>query len=391
MLGWLRFFNVIVLLSWPTVAGAEDVFPRSTPADLGLRADRLARIDRVVEEGLRRENMPGCVVLVGYRGQIVFEQAYGHRQVEPHEVAMTTDTVFDLASITKPVATASSIFLLVQDGQLQLEDRVSQYLPEFVSHGKAAITVSQLLTHQSGLIPDNRLEDYEQGRQLAFERINELTLRAEPGEKFMYSDVGFIVLGQLIEQLSGLNQDEFTRRRIFEPLGMSETGYLPDDSLKERAAVTQQREGRWMQGEVHDPRAHAMGGIAGHAGLFSTAQDLARYAQMIIHRGTLNGVQLLKPSLVEQMAAAVPVSSGIRSLGWDKQSGYSSNKGDLLSDAAIGHGGFTGTVLWIDPDQQLFVVFLSNRVHPDGDGSVNALAGRIVTLAASSICESTDD
>ena len=166
---------------------------------------------------------------------------------------------------------------------------------------------------------------------------------------------------------------------------MTETGYVPAEDLKARAAITQERNDAWMQGEVHDPRAYEMDGVAGHAGLFSTAQDLSRYAQMILNEGELDGVRILKPKTVAKMIAPIEVSSGIRSLGWDKQTGYSSNKGDLLSDQAIGHGGFTGTALWIDPEKQLYVIFLSNRVHPDGKGSVNSLAGRIATIAVAAL------
>lgn len=350
-----------------------------------VNQDRLARIDRVVADGIRRGNMPGCVVLIQHQGQEVFFKAYGNRQLKPTQIAMTKETVFDLASLTKPIATATSIMQLVEQGKLQLNAPASKYLPDFKGHGKEYITIQQLLTHQGGLIPDNSIKDYQFGRETAFSKINELTLRAEPGEKFIYSDVGFIVLGKIIEEMTGQRQDEYVRDHLFKPLQMHETGYLPREELRHRAATTQEREGRWMQGEVHDPRAYAMDGVAGHAGLFSTAMDLARYGQMILNQGELDGVRLFKPETVKLMADPIPVSSGIRSLGWDKQTGYSSNKGDLLSDEAIGHGGFTGTAIWIDPGQDLVVIFLSNRVHPDGKGSVNSIAGRIATIAAASL------
>lgn len=359
--------------------------PHAQPAEVNMRADRLSRIDRVVADGLRRGNMPGCVVLIGHEGHIVFENAYGHRQTEPQQVPMTLDTVFDLASLTKPIATATSVMMLIQEGKVAIDDPVSKYLPEFSSHGKDQITVKQLLSHQGGLIPDNALSDYKSGREQSYEKINELSLRAKPGEEFIYSDVGFIVLGELVETISGQRLDAFTQEHFFKPLQMHETGYLPREELKQRAAVTQQRNDAWMQGEVHDPRAYEMDGVAGHAGLFATAQDLARYAQMVLNNGQFDGVRILKPETIQLMTSAVPVSSGIRSPGWDKQTGYSSNKGDLLSDSAIGHGGFTGTGIWIDPDQELFIIFLSNRVHPDGKGSVNSLIGRVATLAAAAI------
>lgn len=367
-----------------TSQGIADL-PRSTPVEVGMRGDRINRIDRVVEEGLRRGNMPGCVILIGHHGHIVFEKAYGNRQLEPQQVPMTIDTVFDLASLTKPIATATSVMMLIEEGKVAIDDPVSKYLPEFTSHGKNEITIKQLLSHQGGLIPDNALSDYKNGREQSYAKINELSLRAKPGDEFIYSDVGFIVLGELVEAISGQRQDEFTQDHIFKPLQMHETGYLPRDELKQRAAVTQQRNDVWMQGEVHDPRAYEMDGVAGHAGLFSTAQDLARYAQMVLNKGELDGERILKPETIELMTSAIPVSNGLRSPGWDKQTGYSSNKGDLLSDAAIGHGGFTGTGIWIDPEQDLFVIFLSNRVHPDGKGSVNSLIGRVATLAAAAI------
>lgn len=355
------------------------------PAECGLSASRLAVIDDLVAEGLRYERMPGCVVLVGHRGRIVWLKSYGSRQVKPDAVPMTTDTVFDLASLTKPIATATSIMLLIEDGLVELDAPAARYIPEFGNTGKEVITIRQLLTHQSGLLPDNSIKDYENGRVDAFRRIHELNLRAEPGTRFMYSDVGFIVLGEIVERVSGTSLDAFAKDRIFKPLGMSETGFNPPADLKQRAAPTQERNGEWMRGEVHDPRSFKLNGVAGHAGLFSTAEDLARYAQMLINKGALGDAQILKPETCRLMQSSQEVSSGVRTLGWDRRTAYSSNRGDLFSASAFGHGGFTGTALWIDPEQEMFVIFLSNRVHPDGNGSVNSLAGRIGTIAAAAI------
>lgn len=375
--------RTLVLVAFCLIV-SQHSFAQSRSAET-VDSSRLTRIDRVVADGLRRGNMPGCVVRVGYQGEVIFEKAFGNRHVKPEKSPMTVDTVFDLASLTKPIATATSILKLSEEGLIDLDAPASKYLPEFNSHGKDKITIKQLLTHQGGLIPDNSLKDYLEGRETAFAKINDLTLRASPGEQFIYSDVGFIVLGELIETISGLREDEYTSKHLFQPLKMTETGYVPAEDLKARAAITQERNDAWMQGEVHDPRAYEMDGVAGHAGLFSTAQDLSRYAQMILNEGELDGVRILKPKTVAKMIAPIEVSSGIRSLGWDKQTGYSSNKGDLLSDQAIGHGGFTGTALWIDPEKQLYVIFLSNRVHPDGKGSVNSLAGRIATIAVAAL------
>lgn len=376
---------IVCALSIAIPVNAEsDQFLTTDAIFKNLNVQRLQRIDRVVEEGLRRGNMPGCVVMIGHRGS-TWAKAYGMRQLKPVEKPMSLSTVFDLASLTKPIATATSILQLSEQGLIDLDAPAANYLPKFASHGKDKITIKQLLTHQGGLIPDNSLKDYLEGRDTAFEKIDHLTLRGEAGEQFIYSDVGFIVLGEIVEKISGLRQDAYTQKNIFGPLKMRETGYLPNDQLRQRAAATQERNGSWMQGEVHDPRAYEMEGVAGHAGLFSTAQDLSRYAKMVLNGGELDGVRVLKEETVQKMIAPVKVSSGIRSLGWDKQTGYSSNKGDLLSDQAIGHGGFTGTAIWIDPAQDLYVIFLSNRVHPDGKGSVNSLIGRIATIAAASL------
>jgi serine-type D-Ala-D-Ala carboxypeptidase len=356
-----------------------------TPEAVGMNSGRLDVIDRIVEEGLSRGRMPGCVVLVGHRGHTVFHKAYGFRQLQPEKAAMLPDTVFDLASLTKPIATATSVMSLIEQGKLTLDDPVGKHIPEFANNGKEQISIRQLLTHMGGLIPDNSIRDYDDGAAEAMRRVFELTPTAMPGEKFMYSDVGFIVLAELVKRITGEDVNQYSRRTIFNPLRMTETGFVPDAPLAARAAVTQERDDHWMQGEVHDPRAYALGGVAGHAGLFSTATDLARYAQAMINGGTLDGVRVLQPETVALMRSPVQVSSGLRTPGWDMQSPYSSNRGDLLSASAFGHGGFTGTALWIDPEQQLFVVFLSNRVHPDGKGSVNSLAGRICTVAAAAV------
>lgn len=379
------------LIAWSVLAGvvvaAHPQLSQAKPEECGLNPARLAAIDDIVAEGLRYKRMPGCVVLVGYQSKIAWLKAYGSRQLKPDVVPMTTDTVFDLASLTKPIATATSVMTLIEEGRVELDALVTEYIPEFAVNGKDVITIRQLLTHQSGLLPDNSIRDYQDGPAEAFRRIHELDLRAEPGTRFMYSDVGFIVLGEVIERVSDKTLSEYSTARIFAPLGMTETGFNPASDLKKRAAPTQERNGKWMRGEVHDPRAWKLGGVAGHAGLFATAEDLARYAQMLLNGGVFGETRILKPETVQLMQSSQQVSSGIRTLGWDRRTGYSSNRGDLFSDEAFGHGGFTGTALWIDPRQKMFVIFLSNRVHPDGKGSVNSLAGRIGTVAAAAIID----
>jgi uncharacterized protein YbbC (DUF1343 family) len=359
--------------------------PQAAPAQAGMDATRLAVIDQLVDEGLQRGEMAGAVVLVARQGRTVYLRAFGQRQVQPAELPMTTDTVFDLASLTKPIATATSVMYLVAAGRIQLDDAVAKHVPEFAPNGKQDVTIRQLLTHQGGLTPDNALRDYQNGTEQAWQRIWALPLIADAGSRFIYSDVGFIVLGELIHRVSGMPLDQFTRQHVFGPLGMSETGFLPDEALRQRAAATEQRDGRWMCGEVHDPRAYLLDGVAGHAGLFSTAEDLAVYGQMLVQGGRYAGVQILSDEIVAQMTTPHPVGGGVRGLGWDMRTGYSSNRGDLLSPRAVGHGGFTGTGIWIDPQLELVVVFLSNRLHPDGKGSVNPLIGRIGTVAAAAI------
>ncbi len=380
-------WSICCALAWlaTTSLAAPPRLPLVAPAEVGFRIDRLTPLEAVVNEGLEAGRMPGCVIAFGRRGKLAWLKAYGQRQLLPEPQPMQTDTVFDMASITKPVATATSVMILLEQGKLRLRNRVADYFPEFADNGKRELTLSQLLTHHSGLVPDNPLSDYDEGPSVAWQRILSSEPYVEPGTRFVYSDVNFIVLAQLVHQASGMNLHEFSQKHLFAPLGMSDTGFLPGPSLQARAAPTEQRDGHWMQGEVHDPRAYRLGGIAGHAGLFSTAEDLAVYSQMMLQQGIYAGQRILSPATVQLMTRAYDVAGNQRGLGWDKLSVYSSNRGENFSDQAFGHGGFTGTVLWIDPKLDLFFIFLSNRVHPEGKGNVNALAGRIATIVASAI------
>ena len=372
------------------VAAAADL-PRLDPAAAGFDSVRLGAIDDLIEEALAAGKMPGCVVCIGRRDGIAMLKAYGRRAVQPADEPITVDTVFDLASLTKPVATATAIMHLVESGKLRLSDPIATHIPEFAANGKEKLTVHDLLTHQSGLIADNPIEDYADGPAKALERIWNLTPLHPVATKFIYSDVNFIVLGQLVERISGESVAAFAARKTFGPLGMTETGYQPAESLQARTAPTEQRDGHWMRGEVHDPRCWKLGGVAGHAGLFGTATDLARYATMMLHGGSLDGVRVLAPETVAVMTRGWPIpGGGFRGLGWDKRSPLSSNRGDLLTEAAFGHGGFTGTAIWIDPSLDLYVVFLSNRVHPDGKGLVNPLIARIASAAVGALVEPRD-
>ena len=356
--------------------------PHAAPETTGMSPESLDAIDDLIEHAIEESKMPGAVVTIGHRGSIVFQKSYGNRRSVPEPEPMQPDTVFDLASLTKPIATATSIMHLIEAGKIGINDKVADHLPTFASEGKQDVTIKQLLLHIGGLIPDNAMSDYADGPEVSRQNFLALKFNYDPGTKFRYSDVGFQVLGELIHAKTGKTVAQYSSENIFQPLNMTETGYLPNESLRKRAATTQQRDGQWMVGEVHDPRAYAMGGIAGHAGLFGTAEDLAVYAQMMLESGSYKGTKILSTEIVNTMTAAYDVPGAKRGLGWDKRSGYSSNRGESMTDSAFGHGGFTGTAIWIDPELELFVIFLSNRVHPDGKGSVNPLAGAIGKVAA---------
>jgi uncharacterized protein YbbC (DUF1343 family)/CubicO group peptidase (beta-lactamase class C family) len=345
------------------------------------------RIDALVKASIDRGDMSGCVVLIGRKAGIAFEKAYGNRQVEPQPESMTTDTLFDMASLTKPLATATSVMILVQRGQIRLSDKVAKFFPDFAANDKGDVTVENLLTHSSGLIPDNPIGDYDDGWMSAEKHICNLKLLTPPGSTFRYSDVNFILLGKIVEKVSGKPENEFVKEEIYDRLGMRETGYNPPDELKKRAETTEKRDDKWIKGEVHDPRAYALKGVAGHAGLFSTAEDLAIYGQMMLQKGRRRGVQILSEATFEEMIRPRDIGGQRRALGWDNHSGYSRNRGELMSDRAFGHGGFTGTSMWIDPDLNLFVIFLGDRLHPDGKGEVNDLAGRISSIACGALLD----
>jgi CubicO group peptidase (beta-lactamase class C family) len=370
--------------------------PIVAAASIGMKAEKLAEMDGLIETAISEKKMPGCVVLVGRPEGIAWLKAYGNRRVEPSSEPMTLETVFDLASLTKPLATATSIMKLVEQGRLMIDDPVSKHIPEFAVEDKQTLTIRDLLVHRSGLIPDNPINDYLDGPDKAKQRLFELKLTAPVRTRFMYSDVNFMVLGEVVSRVSGQPLNTFVTEQIFSPLGMTETTYLPSEVLRARTAPTEQREEKWIQGEVHDPRAHRLGGVAGHAGLFSTARDLALYASDAIAGLKGDKSRILKqstwktmtePTVIEGTERNGKSARDVRGLGWDMRSRYSANRGSKFSDAAFGHGGFTGTAIWIDPEKQLYVIFLSNRVHPNGKGLVNPLAGKIGEIACEALID----
>lgn len=384
-------FAAVCIALLPTAgrsAGTPAAPQRISWVKAGMDSAIEGRIEQAVLAAIKHGDMSGCVVLIGRREGIVFEHAYGNRAVEPKTEPMTTDTLFDMASLTKPLATATSVMILVQRGQLRLSDKVSRFFPDFAANGKEEVTVENLLTHSSGLIPDNPVSDYDDGWKSAEKKICNLKLLTPPGSTFKYSDVNFILLGKIVESVAGQPEDEFVKEEVYSKLGMHDTGYNPSDELKTRAETTEKRDKndkKWIKGEVHDPRAYALHGVAGHAGLFSTAGDLAIYGQMMLQKGRYGDVHILSEATFDEMIRPRDIDGSRRALGWDSRTGYSRNRGELMSDRAFGHGGFTGTSMWMDPELNLYVIFLGDRLHPDGVGEVNDLAGRIGSMACGAL------
>ncbi len=327
--------------------------------------ERFSAIDSIFRQAVEGHQIPGAVVLVGHDGRVVLRRAYGYRSLEPRRERMTVSTIFDLASLTKCVATAVSVMRLVQEGRVRLNDPVARYLPEFAANGKQEITVRQLLTHYSGLPEDLDLKQPWRGKDAAYRLAMAATPVYPPGSRFYYSDVNYQVLGFLVERVSGMPLDKYAAAHIFAPLKMERTTFRPPAFWASRIAPTEYDErGRMLRGVVHDPTARRMGGVAGHAGVFSTADDLARFAQAMLD----GGAGVLSPLMVEKMSTPQqpPNATAVRGFGWDIDTPFSSNRGELLPVGSFGHTGFTGTSLWMDPVTRTYIIILSNAVHPRG-------------------------
>ncbi len=352
--------------------------------DLG----RLAGADELIVEAIAAGKGPGAVLLVGRGGEVVWRKAYGARAVVPSRVEMTADTIFDMASLTKSVATGPSIMILAERGKLNVHDKVAKYIPEFAQNGKGEVTIEQLLLHWAGLVPDNDIADYANGPAEAWKKLYALDLKWPPGTHFAYSDVGFETLGKLIEVVSGKPLEEFARQEIFEPLKMERTRFKPPVQWRDKTAPTQQREGRWMVGEVHDPRAYALGGAAGHAGLFSTADDLSRFCRMLLHGGMLDGARVLKEETYRAMIEPRRLAdgTGCRGYGFDIDTPYSGCRGDRFErGTTFGHTGFTGTMFWVDPVHQCYFILLTHAVHPEGKGNILKLRHEVATVVGEAL------
>lgn len=325
-----------------------------------MSAERLEAINRVVERGIAAGGYPGAAVIVGRKGKAVLQRGFGRLAWDESSPDVSaTSTIYDLASLTKVVGTTTAIMVLFDQGKIALDAPVSRYLPEFTGGEKDLVTIRQLLTHRSGL-PAGRdiyrlTKDPEEARKL----VLATPLIAHPGQQYEYSDLGADVLGMVVERVSAQPLDEFLADYVFHPLGMYETEFRPADSLDSRIAPTgSSATGRTKRGQVNDENAYALGGVAGHAGLFSTAADLSVFAQMMLNGGVYNGVRIIADSTVQLFTTR---AAGHRALGWDTPSG-SFGSGEYLSEHSFGHTGFTGTSMWIDPDRDMFVILLTNRV-----------------------------
>ena len=357
-------------------------------AAVPTNAVALSAVDTVIQNAISDGSIPGAVLLIGHDGDVICRKAYGSRALEPRREVMTLDTVFDVASLTKVIVTTTAVMQLVERGEIRLNDPVAKYLPEFAQNGKQDITIRQLLTHYSGLPPDLDLKTPWEGKETAYRMAFAETPVDPPGSRFSYSDINFIMLGALVERVSGETVDEYATRHIFVPLKMMRTRYVPPLAQRagwiEKIAPTQYDENeRMLRGVVHDPTARRMGGVAGQAGLFSTGDDLAKFAQALLNGGDgiLSALSVEKMTRPEQPPSA-PV---LRGFGWDIDSPFSSNRGDLLPVGSYGHTGFTGTSMWIDPTTKSYIILLTNAVHPRGKGNAIALRSKVATAVAAAL------
>lgn len=382
----LPFTYSLGLLILSVLSACKSSPPSSQTANETFFPAKLAEMDTAILQTVSSNKIPGGVLWLERNGTS-YHKAYGHRSLVPTESPMTEDTIFDAASLTKVLATTPSIMLLVERGKINVDAPVRTYLPEFRGNGKESITIRHLMTHTSGLrpglSPTPAWSGYAKGIELA---CAEKPLNA-PGTVFRYSDINFIVLGEVVRRVSGLTLDQFAAKVIYQPLKMVDTGFLPPANKRERIAPTESVEGEMLRGKVHDPTSRRMGGVAGHAGLFITAADLARFCRMMLNGGSLDGARIFKPETVRLMTSvqSPEVVPSRRGLGWDIDSGYSRPRGKYFPLGSYGHTGFTGTSLWIDPFSKTFWIFLSNRVHPDGKGNVLPLQAALASLSAEAV------
>jgi uncharacterized protein YbbC (DUF1343 family)/CubicO group peptidase (beta-lactamase class C family) len=388
-----------VLFANPATAQNKTASKKPAAGAHAVSNPRFAAIDAIFKDAVAKEEIPGAVVLVGHNGRVVYRKAFGFRSLEPRREKMTLDTVFDMASLTKCLATTVSVMRMIQLGQVRLNDPVAKYIPEFGSNGKQQITIRELMTHTSGLAPDLDLKQPWVGYETALKMAYDAAPVYTPGSRFVYSDINFEVLGELVHRVSGMMLDQYALAHIYEPLHMTHTRFLPPKAWLPKIAPTQyvhpgvaldvalegkDRSGTMLRGIVHDPTARRMGGVAGHAGLFSTGDDVAKFAQAMLN----GGAPVLSSLAVEKMITVQtpPTLPSMRALGWDIDTSFATNRGEFLPIGSYGHTGFTGTSLWIDPTTDTYVIILSNAVHPvGGSGAMVGIRTRTATAAAAAL------
>jgi len=368
--------NTILLASLLlTITGCQLVEKRPYKPDL-------SGISHVIKEEIKQGNIPGVVVLIGQANKVLYWKAFGHEVNEPFQEQMTKDTIFDLASLTKPVATATSILILADEGKIDPCDYAGKYLPAFACNGKEEVRIRHLLTHTSGLPAYTNADELK----IAFgtpcpdkviDKICNMKAMSKPGEEFRYSCLGYITLARIVEIVSGENIDDFTRENIFAPLRIKHTSYNPPAYRKKDIAATQIVDGQLLRGTVHDPLARLMGGISGNAGLFSTAYDLSIYCRMLLNSGTLKGKKILSTKAVSLLTTAQSYS---RAYGFDVDSSYSWVKGSFAPENAFCHTGYTGTSIVCDPSSKVYVIILTNRAHPHDKGTSRHIRKKIADI-----------
>ncbi|MBY0419495.1 MAG: beta-lactamase family protein, partial [Pararheinheimera sp.] len=369
-----------------------------------LAAEPYDRIAPLVEKAIADKQLPSAVVLVGQGDKVLYRKAFGFITYSPAAAVTTPDTVFDLASLTKPLVTTTLIMQLVEQGELRLTDPVGKYLQQLTDAEVKNITMLQLLTHSSGLADGFDRREFWQGKAGLDQQLVKLQLKTKADQQFVYSDIGFILLGLVAEQITKQPLHLLAEQRIFQPLKMKDSRYLPldkssqDAAYVQRIAPTENLKGDtdyhkllpnyaqpYLHAVVHDPTALRLGGVAGHAGVFGTADDLALFAQMLLNDGELKGQRLLSPLAVQRLLTPVVIGNQSRALGWDMNTAYSAPKGDLMPTGSFGHTGFTGTSIWIDPASRTYVILLSNRVHPNRNSSITDLRARLANIVAAGI------
>jgi len=384
----VKGFRVLTLLLLHCAALGQSAalafVPDAGPAP--LRPADFKSIDTLAQTQVRAGNIPGAVVLIGNNERTLYRNAFGFRAKQPQKLPMAENTLFDLASLTKVIATTTAVMQLVERGDLQLDQPIAHYWPDFGANGKDAITVRQALTHYSGLRADLPNGNWA-GYRTAMAMIAAESPKQPPGSGYEYSDINFEVLGELVARVSGQPLDVYCLQHIFLPLGMHDTGFKPSASLRERMAPTTLWRKQINWGQVNDPTAARMGGVAGHAGLFSTADDLAIFARMLLHGGSYRGVTILHPDSVAQMTSpqVLPDKTRQRGLGWNLEAPLTNDGSVVVPSGFYGHTGYTGTSLWIDPITHTFAIILTNRVFPDDKGNVGPLRSGVADTLASAI------